>query len=545
MRLLKVDGQGELSLTQDLTEDIPSYAILSHTWATDKGHEVTFDDMKGNKSRNRQRKQGYTKIQLCGIQAQKDGQQYVWVDTCCIDKKASSELNEALISMFRWYQNAEECYVYLPDVSLDMNNGNHPTEEIWQSNFRNSRWFTRGWTLQELLAPKSVHFFSREWKLLGNKRTLEKLIHEITQIPIPALRRENLNSFSVCERLKWTVNRNTTREEDKAYCLLGIFDVYMPIMYGEGTNAFHLLKSEIHNRWRQSTDGEELPLALDTSRVVEEANVSIREPIERSRRGIDRSNRAVQSSQQESQTDRSEMSTLEIGVAHHLSALHGITFETFAFSVIVAVFDNCVQALRRARWSMVQMIGRTDQSMQALRETQSEMEAARRVVISECEHVEKAQTELKQRGSVERADDYSLSLLFGEGQDDPEDTTVYDTETHIGRGESRAAYTPVETISSQTEQTETQSDQSPPHSNHEAIDDEATEKELLRYRINALRSANKQLKRSIKQNRLELRERENQRRLQQQRIKEMARESERLRREEKEKRQSWGFCTIL
>ena len=193
---------------------------------------------------------------------------------------------------------------------------------------------------------------------------------------------------------------------------------------------------------------------------------------------------------------------------------------------------------------MDEMIGKTDQSVQALTKSQSEMEAARQVVISECEHVERAQTELKQRGSV-RSDDYSLSLLFRESRDDLEDVTPYYTETRIGRGESGATHTSLETMSSQTEQTETQSDQRPTHSNHEAIEDEETEKEILRYRINALRSANKQLKRSIRRNRLELREKENMRRLQKQRIIEMEKESQRVKREKEEKRQSWGFCIIL
>ena len=263
MRLLKADSDGELSLTKDLTKDIPSYAILSHTWATDEEDEVTFNDMKDDRSRKIKR--GYTKIQLCGKQAQKDGLQYFWVDTCCIDKTIPSEFNQAMVSMFRWYRDAEKCYVYLEDVSVDMNDRNHTTKETWESNFRKSRWFTRGWTLQELLAPKSVHFFSREWEWLGDKCTLEQPIHKVTGIPLPALRGENLYSFSVNERMQWAAKRNTTRQEDKAYCLLGIFDVFMVPMYGEGANAFRRLQNKIDKRWGQRADADELPRAQGIS----------------------------------------------------------------------------------------------------------------------------------------------------------------------------------------------------------------------------------------------------------------------------------------
>jgi len=195
-------------------------------------------------------KAGYDKIRFCGEQARRDGLQYFWVDTCCIDKSDSAELSEAINSMFRWYRNAAKCYVYLSDVSITKRKASNQFSKFtWESALPASRWFTRGWTLQELLAPGSVEFFSQEGKRLGDKRTLERLIHEITGIAIPALRGTSLSEFGVDERLLWAVTRQTTREEDKAYSLLGIFDIYMPLMYGEGTdNALKRLRNGMDNR---------------------------------------------------------------------------------------------------------------------------------------------------------------------------------------------------------------------------------------------------------------------------------------------------------
>jgi hypothetical protein len=146
--------------------------------------------------------------------------------------------------MFHWYRNAAKCYVYLADVSLDANE--KPSRLPWESSFRKSRWFARGWTLQELLAPASVEFFSKEGEQLGNKRSLERHIHEVTGVPVKALRNSPLSDFSVHERMLWVEKRETTRKEDKAYSLLGIFDVYMPLIYGEGREkAFMRLRGEI------------------------------------------------------------------------------------------------------------------------------------------------------------------------------------------------------------------------------------------------------------------------------------------------------------
>lgn len=239
MRLLKLDNEGTLSLTKELEVNVPPYAILSHTWGDDKD-EVNFDDLH----KSFQNKAGYAKIRFCGERAKRDNLEYFWVDTCCFNKADHTECTYAINSMFRWYRDAAKCYVYLSDVSVSGGGEDHP-EWTWKSAFRNSRWFTRGWTLQELLAPASIEFFSREGEHLGNKKTLEQQIHEITRIPIAALRGVPLSQFSVHERMRWAAKRNTRKKEDQAYCLLGIFDVFMPLIYGEGEHALIRLRNEV------------------------------------------------------------------------------------------------------------------------------------------------------------------------------------------------------------------------------------------------------------------------------------------------------------
>src|SRR5882757_1663526 len=155
MRLLELQSNYNFSLTKDLIGDIPPYAILSHTWGNDD-EEVTFKDLTEGSGKT---KRGYNKVLFCARQASNDGLQYIWIDTCCIDKSNNAELSEAIISMFRWYHKATKCYVYLTDVLIT---GPDPTVHLWAADLRKSRWFTRGWTLQELVAPSSVEFFSVE-----------------------------------------------------------------------------------------------------------------------------------------------------------------------------------------------------------------------------------------------------------------------------------------------------------------------------------------------------------------------------------------------
>ena len=243
MRLLQYKDDGDFSLTEFFEGNIPKkYAILSHRWGA---KEVTFADLKND---NYNKMAGFGKIQFCGEQARRDDLQYFWVDTCCIDKSNAVELQEAINSMFRWYRDATKCYVHLPDVSRPQNDSADESNEAWKWTFRKSEWFSRGWTLQELIAPASVDFFSKEGVLLGNKASLEQDICEITGIPASALRGDPLSNFSVAERMSWASKRQTYRQEDVAYSLLGLFGIYLPLIYGEGKeHAFRRLTKEIEN----------------------------------------------------------------------------------------------------------------------------------------------------------------------------------------------------------------------------------------------------------------------------------------------------------
>lgn len=245
MRLLQRLPNGSFKLVPFADDTVPPYAILSHTWID--GQEVTYNDLVAGTGTA---KAGYEKIGFCAERAAADVLEYFWVDTCCIDKSDGQELSTTINSMFRWYQGADRCYVYLSDVSV-------PDEVIdasafpitWLVAFRRSRWFMRGWTLQELLAPATVEFFSKERKYLGNKITLEQEIHEITKIPIGALRGQSLANFGIEQRLNWVAKRMTKWKEDKVYCLLGVFGVFLPLIYGEGeANATRRLREEIEKR---------------------------------------------------------------------------------------------------------------------------------------------------------------------------------------------------------------------------------------------------------------------------------------------------------
>jgi hypothetical protein len=234
MRLLQLKPDGELSLTRDLINDFPHYAILSHTWGPDTD-EVTLGDLLDKTGK---RKIGYDKIRFCGEQARRSGMEYFWVDTCCIDKSNSTELAEAINSMYNWYREAQICFAYLADVT--------PNDDPYtSSSFAESRWFTRGWTLQELIGPSEVIFFASDWTRIGTKHELSSVISEITGIPERFLLGDDLAEASVAQRMSWAAKRNTTKVEDIAYCLLGIFDIRMPLIYGERERAFRRLQEEV------------------------------------------------------------------------------------------------------------------------------------------------------------------------------------------------------------------------------------------------------------------------------------------------------------
>jgi hypothetical protein len=233
MRLINVST---LELQEFLGDgNIPLYAILSHTWGNE---EVTFQDWADLQEASK--KAGYLKIRGCCDQAKIDNIDHVWVDTNSIDKTSSAELSEAINSMFEWYRASEVCYVYLADVSTCDNTKAQLDE------FRRSRWFTRGWTLQELLASKEVIFYSRDWVRIGTKQELSKELSVITGIHERYIHDSGaIFSATIATRMSWLSNRVTTRVEDMAYCLLGIFNINMPLLYGERTNAFLRLQEEI------------------------------------------------------------------------------------------------------------------------------------------------------------------------------------------------------------------------------------------------------------------------------------------------------------
>ncbi|TBU40768.1 HET-domain-containing protein [Dichomitus squalens] len=216
-------------------EEIPSYAILSHVW---QQQEQTLQEVRSLDPQDCPRDHVSPKIRQCCIFAEAEGFEWIWIDTCCIDKTSSAELSEAINSMYAWYAIADVCYVWLHDVD-----DTHPSRH---RSFSKSIWFQRGWTLQELIAPAYVVFLSRDWHTLGTKQTLAHRIEEITGIDCDVLlRRVELSQISVARRMSWAAFRKTTRLEDRAYSLLGIFDVHIPTIYGEGSNAFLRLQLEI------------------------------------------------------------------------------------------------------------------------------------------------------------------------------------------------------------------------------------------------------------------------------------------------------------
>lgn len=258
MRLLHVNTL-EVS---SFGESLPPYAILSHTWEED---EVTLQDIQQPGTASQLK--GFDKIQGCCRQAIVDGYEWVWIDTCCIDKTSSSELSEAINSMYSWYQTSGICYAYFVDVPPLSDEDLHeiqvdlsttaqrmrwvpdPSPDITNHQIAKSRWFTRGWTLQELIAPQFVEFCSNQWTSLGTRSSLESLLALRTRVPVEVLRGKPPSEYCVSERMSWASSRITTRREDLAYCLFGLFQINMPLLYGEGNRAFIRLQEEILRRF--------------------------------------------------------------------------------------------------------------------------------------------------------------------------------------------------------------------------------------------------------------------------------------------------------
>jgi hypothetical protein len=251
MRLLNASTLDMKEFISD--HDRPRYAILSHTWGK---QEISWAQWENRHASPIEATLGGAKIIGCCRQALADGFAWVWVDTyvprcvffnagktvansrsCCIDKSSSAELSEAINSMFRWYRDAGICYAYLSDVP----NTPPSSREAW-SYMQRSKWFTRGWTLQELVAPQDLRFYSEDWQPLGTKAQFAEKISSMTKIGARFLFGDNLDLASIAQKMSWAANRQTTRLEDQAYSLLGIFDINIPLLYGEGFKAFQRLQ---------------------------------------------------------------------------------------------------------------------------------------------------------------------------------------------------------------------------------------------------------------------------------------------------------------
>ena len=229
-------------------DEVAEYAILSHRWTeqeVDYTEVVKLAKMDEEERTEIRQRDGYRKILQSCEQAEKDGYKWLWIDTCCIDKRSSAELSEAINSMYRWYENSSICYAYLHDLPDSSFPVVGDLAKYPKSNGR-PEWFSRGWTLQEMIAPRDVQFFNKDWHPIGDKRALSPVLEGITGVPQDILK-EGLSSNRPCvaQIMSWAANRTTTRVEDRAYSLMGLLDVNMPMLYGEGKKSFHRLQLEI------------------------------------------------------------------------------------------------------------------------------------------------------------------------------------------------------------------------------------------------------------------------------------------------------------
>lgn len=231
--------------------DVPPYAILSHTWVS--GQEVTFQELRSPASPDptASSKSGWEKIDRTCRQAARDGLKYAWVDTCCIDKSSSAELSEAINSMFRWYKRAAVCYVFLSDLAHF--SWSEDAGEL-QASIEHCRWFSRSWTLQELIAPLHIKFYDGNWDFCFTKELASEALARITGIDVDILNHNtDLSAVSVAQKMSWAARRQSTRIEDLAYSLLGIFGINMPLLYGEEERAFLRLQAEIISSYPDPT----------------------------------------------------------------------------------------------------------------------------------------------------------------------------------------------------------------------------------------------------------------------------------------------------
>lgn len=224
------------------------YAILSHRWNEDgrTKRELTFQDLQPSSFRDSLNNPVFahslSKIKGTCLKVQEHGIEYVWIDSCCIDRRSSVELNGSIASMFKWYELAEVCFAYLSDVTWSFMDFPKSKEQ-----FINSAWFTRGWTLQELLAPKMMVFFDTSWHLIDTREGLSREIQEASGIESEYVNdfKSNSQSISIAKKMSWVSKRKVKKEEDMAYCLFGILDVRIDVREGEGKRAFLRLQETL------------------------------------------------------------------------------------------------------------------------------------------------------------------------------------------------------------------------------------------------------------------------------------------------------------
>ncbi|CDO68485.1 hypothetical protein BN946_scf184499.g10 [Trametes cinnabarina] len=238
MRLLNTHS-GDLVSFHDPSE--VKYAILSHVWLE---KESTFQDLERFHEEvpdaTLEHKELSAKVKNCCKVARRQCYLWVWIDTCCIDKSSSAELSEAIASMYRWYQQADVSFAFLHDLKETVPSLN--AELVLER----CKWFARGWTLQELIAPAEVVFYDSDWSVVGTKAGLARSVEYVTGVGVDILTHARpLRAVSVAQRMSWASRRKTTRAEDRSYSLLGIFGVNIPIMYGEGSDAFYRLQEAI------------------------------------------------------------------------------------------------------------------------------------------------------------------------------------------------------------------------------------------------------------------------------------------------------------
>lgn len=246
MRLLNAST---VELHEFAETEVPRYAILSHRWGE---QEVSMQELTTLGAGRTHNSRGYTKIKRACALAKHYELQYIWIDTCCIDKTSSAELSEAINSMYHWYAQSVLCFAHLADIELRPLVPAHHEDSVdseccaGSKSFVDSEWFRRGWTLQELLAPVNLLFFDANWQEIGMRSALAPHITEATKIAPDFLRQErDIHEASIAQRMSWASLRKTTRVEDIAYCLMGLFDVNMPLLYGEGKKAFLRLQQEL------------------------------------------------------------------------------------------------------------------------------------------------------------------------------------------------------------------------------------------------------------------------------------------------------------